>query len=720
MSTIETDTESSLQSRSIQHITTMTGDNGLPESYHLEGGGNYGIWAYRIKNLLQKDGRFRYCITAPSDPLGEEERIARQQVLSIINSNAKNNALRLLHRYSDPYDCWLGLKTRYESDSGPRRVMLIEKFFSLRKTESVSMDAYLTEVKEITNLLEEVEVVIPKDIIVYYTLKNLPKEYEIFKRMQISAQTLPTYEQLEAKLISEETAIKMEAQCQEEGEAFFIQRDRNTGRRIPPTIRQNSAQGTNRFQRRFPEYGGQQIHRPSHSSARGGPSYSNSAAQGGSPALRQLNSPSTFEPASKNPGTYPSRFKSREPDRSRNSQCNFCNEDGHFERECDLKSAIDRIKNYEHRLLERRHRSSSGQIHNLVETSEDPKSDNEDFLADQVVDACLVELNMLETPQQTTSWYLDSGATHHVSGDSSVFSSLRPTSGAQLRSAGGQNHHVTGVGNVDLQVLNGKIKTIPSVLYTPGITKNLLSVGSLTDQQKTLVFKSKSCYVIDNATSTIEAVALRSNARGLYKLQTESPKKDLDVLSLQLRPHAVLWHRRLGHFHAKGMTRMINFGAVTGLPQFQASTSTCSSCQLGKHARTKIPKQATFHATKILELVHSDVCGPFKIRSIGGARYFTTFIDDFSRKTWVYFIAQKSQVLEKFQHFVRLVENQTGQPVRALRTDNGGEYTSRAFQDFCSSKGISRELTPPTHSTAKRRRRASKSLPPRRYQVPPP
>lgn len=200
MSSVETDTESSLHTHTRQ-FNTMAGDSGLPETYHLEGGSNFGVWAYRIKNLLQRDGRFRYCVTPPSKIMGEEERMARQQVMSVINSNAKNNALKLLRRYNDPYECWTGLKNRYESDSGPRRVMLIEKFFSLRKTESISMDAHLTEVKEITNLLEEVDVNIPEDIIVYYTLKNLPKEYEIFKRMQIAAQKLPTYEELEAKLI---------------------------------------------------------------------------------------------------------------------------------------------------------------------------------------------------------------------------------------------------------------------------------------------------------------------------------------------------------------------------------------------------------------------------------------------------------------------------------------------------------------------------------------
>lgn len=284
MSTVETDTESSLQSRSIRHLTTMAGDNGLPETYHLDGGGNFGVWAYRIKNLLQKDGRFHYCITPPSKIMGEEEKMARQQVLSIINSNAKNNALKLLRRYSDPYECWKGLKTRYESDSGPRRVMLIEKFFALRKTESVSMDAHLTKVKEIANLLEEVEVVIPEDIIVYYTLKNLPKEYEIFKRMQIAAQTLPTYEQLEAKLISEETSIKMETQRQEEGEAFLLQRDWNAGRRTSPSTRYSSA---SRYHRRYPDSGRQHAQRTS--------TISNSTAPGGSLTLRPQGQHSLFE-----------------------------------------------------------------------------------------------------------------------------------------------------------------------------------------------------------------------------------------------------------------------------------------------------------------------------------------------------------------------------------------------------------------------------------------
>jgi hypothetical protein len=82
----------------------MAGDSGLPESYHLDGGGNFGVWAYRMKNLLQKDGRFHYCLAPASKIMSEEEKMARQQVMSIININVKNNALKLLRRYSDPHE----------------------------------------------------------------------------------------------------------------------------------------------------------------------------------------------------------------------------------------------------------------------------------------------------------------------------------------------------------------------------------------------------------------------------------------------------------------------------------------------------------------------------------------------------------------------------------------------------------------------------------------
>jgi transposase InsO family protein len=92
-----------------------------------------------------------------------------------------------------------------------------------------------------------------------------------------------------------------------------------------------------------------------------------------------------------------------------------------------------------------------------------------------------------------------------------------------------------------------------------------------------------------------------------------------------------------------------------------------------------------------LELVHSDVSGPMKTESFGGAKYFVIFIDDYSRCVTVYPMKYKSEVLEKFKEWEAAVTNQAECKIKTLRTDNGCEYTSTEFQDFLKEKGIRHE-----------------------------
>jgi hypothetical protein len=100
-------------------------------------------------------------------------------------------------------------------------------------------------------------------------------------------------------------------------------------------------------------------------------------------------------------------------------------------------------------------------------------------------------------------------------------------------------------------------------------------------------------------------------------------------------------------------------------------------------------------AKDILELIHSEVCGPFSSPSLRGFRYYVIFIDDPSHKTWIFFMKNKDEVLSKFVEFEALVENQTSKKIKALRSDNEGEYISNAFRDLCGKEGIRRELTAP-------------------------
>ncbi|RDX93216.1 hypothetical protein CR513_24551, partial [Mucuna pruriens] len=101
----------------------------------------------------------------------------------------------------------------------------------------------------------------------------------------------------------------------------------------------------------------------------------------------------------------------------------------------------------------------------------------------------------------------------------------------------------------------------------------------------------------------------------------------------------------------------------------------CSHCMAGKQTKVSFKKHPPSRKSKLLKLVHSDVCGLMKVKSFSGAPYFVTFIDDCSRKFWVYTLKKKDQVLEKFKQFQALVDRQSGKKVKCIHSDNGALYT---------------------------------------------
>ena len=115
---------------------------------------------------------------------------------------------------------------------------------------------------------------------------------------------------------------------------------------------------------------------------------------------------------------------------------------------------------------------------------------------------------------------------------------------------------------------------------------------------------------------------------------------------------------------------------MNGLPQFQPPSKLCKDCLVGKQHKSSIPKKNNWRAVEILQLVHADICGPINPISNNKKRYLLTFIDDFNRKTWVYFLVEKSEALSVFKSFKIHVEKETSSFLRCLRTDRGGEFTS--------------------------------------------
>jgi hypothetical protein len=132
---------------------------------------------------------------------------------------------------------------------------------------------------------------------------------------------------------------------------------------------------------------------------------------------------------------------------------------------------------------------------------------------------------------------------------------------------------------------------------------------------------------------------------------------------------------------------------VRGLPLLPRIQPVCEPCLMGKQHRHNIPKTRTSSSSRPLELVHSDLCGPFPKPSMTGSRYMLTFIDDYSRHCWVFFLATKNETFASFKQFRKTVEKQIQKPVSCLRTDRRGKFLSTEFNNYCKLEGIRRQLT---------------------------
>ena len=147
---------------------------------------------------------------------------------------------------------------------------------------------------------------------------------------------------------------------------------------------------------------------------------------------------------------------------------------------------------------------------------------------------------------------------------------------------------------------------------------------------------------------------------------------------------------RLGHMSEKGIMILSKQGLLGG--HQTVDLGFCEHCVFGKQKRVQF--KAAIHRTKAtLDYVHSDCWGPSRVPSLGGSRYFLSLIDDYSRMTWVYMMKHKSEVFKIFKEWKILVENQTGKKLKRLRTDNGLEFCSKEFDQFCSDQGIARHRT---------------------------
>ena len=119
-------------------------------------------------------------------------------------------------------------------------------------------------------------------------------------------------------------------------------------------------------------------------------------------------------------------------------------------------------------------------------------------------------------------------------------------------------------------------------------------------------------------------------------------------------PSLALWHARLNHVSSSQVQQLASRGLLGSV---SAENFDCVSCQLGKQPTLPFNSSETI-STDIFDLIHSDVWGPSPISSIGGSQYFVVFVDDYSRYSWIFHIKHRSELLQVYSNFAKMVETQ--------------------------------------------------------------
>ena len=254
----------------------------------------------------------------------------------------------------------------------------------------------------------------------------------------------------------------------------------------------------------------------------------------------------------------------------------------------------------------------------------------------------------------------------------------------------------------------GKCIKLYDTLYIPEITRNLVS-GPKLDIDGFYVSHGHGKLTI-SLNSQLFGTSFLDN--GLYKLELDdSFSKSLLSYNINenltktkrkrdLETSSMLWHQRLGHISRDRLSRLVKDEVLPSLDF--TDFGTCVKCLKGK--MTSTTKKGATRSSKLLEHIHTDISGPYSIVGITGHNSFITFIDDYSRYMYLYFIKEKSESLTTFKDYKTEVEKQLDLQIKVVRSDRGGEYYGRhtdlgqapgPFYEFCKSQGIVNQYTMP-------------------------
>ncbi|MCH84025.1 copia-type polyprotein, partial [Trifolium medium] len=243
------------------------------------------------------------------------------------------------------------------------------------------------------------------------------------------------------------------------------------------------------------------------------------------------------------------------------------------------------------------------------------------------------------------AWFMDTGCSNHMTGHRDWLIRFDQSKKSTVRLADNSSIQAMGSGDMVIKRSNGDSAVIEEVLYVPGMGCNLLSVGQLIEKGFSVIIKDEYFELFDSANVLVLRTPLAKN-RTFKTMINTTAVECMKVVTDEMQ--SWIWHQRFGHLNFRYLTQLVSKGMVTGLPRIETPDKLCDGCLIGKQSRNTFNKSLPMRSSSVLGVVHSDVCGPFDVNSLGGNR-----------------------------------------------TDGGGEYNSKNFESFCTSHGIEHEITAP-------------------------
>ena len=323
---------------------------------------------------------------------------------------------------------------------------------------------------------------------------------------------------------------------------------------------------------------------------------------------------------------------------------------------------------------------------------------------------------VVEDSDETVSDYSDTVARSATTGttitskrwncDSGTSSSLTTPSFHLKSSSAGSLLVRTANNGIMKSSVKGKITSpIPGnpdmiVHQIDNLAESLLSIAEVTDANTGVVFtRDKVLFVRDdlNLTSVVKAncAILTEGVRdGRSYYVDEVPSVSSFRVAQSSKACLLTWHHRLAHLGLRGLQDLRRRGDIEVSINNKEEVMRCEECVKGKLNRLNLQSRLDYKVTSPLSRVHSDLCQlPYKSRS--NFTYIMTFVDEATHFAMIYFLKTKDQALECFKRYVKRAERDTGETLKCIRTDNGGEYTSASWEKFCLDQGIHHSMGPP-------------------------